>query len=395
MIYILVFILLLIPVIRYDLMAKTGGEEKWYYFNLVVLILLAGLRYRVGGDTLMYMSMHDDMPAMDELKYFDFENALYNPFWYIYVSVFKSISDDFLLFQFAQAVIVNVVFFRFFKKYSPHYYFSAILLYYIGYYCYFNMEIMREIICVCILMLITPFLLEKRWILYYAGCVLAIQFHFSAAVMLIIPIFYIFLAKPSWKLQMVFIAGVMLLTKIVNIMTLLVGILSQNDQMVGLVEKYSDDSSNIAGMFVQLIACLPLVGLMYIRSNYKIDYHDRFVPMAMGVVFAYSFAMSFFAFSRLANYFIPFVLVFTVHTVYYFISSFKAKVVQVSYTVMTCSLMLMFFNYYYYYMRDMSVHYPNTRFNVIFSPYHSVFDPEIEEHRERFIENYRDVIFLF
>ena len=62
---------------------------------------------------------------------------------------------------------------------------------------------------------------------------------------------------------------------------------------------------------------------------------------------------------------------------------------------MTCSLMLMFFNYYYYYMRDMSVHYPNTRFNVIFSPYHSVFDPEIEEHRERFLENYRDVIFLF
>ena len=45
MIYILVFILLLIPVIRYDLMAKSGGERGWYYFSLVVLILLAGLRY--------------------------------------------------------------------------------------------------------------------------------------------------------------------------------------------------------------------------------------------------------------------------------------------------------------------------------------------------------------
>ena len=142
MIYILVFILLLIPVIRYDLMAKTGGEEKWYYLNLVVLILLAGLRYRVGGDTLMYMSMYDDMPAMDELRYFDFEEALYNPCWYVYVSVFRSMSDDFLLFQFVQAVIVNVVFFRFFKKYSPQYYFSAILLYYIGYYCYFNFIIL-------------------------------------------------------------------------------------------------------------------------------------------------------------------------------------------------------------------------------------------------------------
>ena len=79
MIYILVFILLLIPVIRYDWLAKSGGESGWYYFNLVVLILLAGLRYRVGGDTLMYMSMYDEMPAMSELKYFDFDEALYNP----------------------------------------------------------------------------------------------------------------------------------------------------------------------------------------------------------------------------------------------------------------------------------------------------------------------------
>ena len=51
MIYFIVFILLLIPVVKYDWMAKTGGEKGWYYFNLIVLILFAGLRYRVGGDT--------------------------------------------------------------------------------------------------------------------------------------------------------------------------------------------------------------------------------------------------------------------------------------------------------------------------------------------------------
>ena len=139
MIYILVFILLLIPVVKYDLMAKSGGEGGWYYFNLVVLILLAGLRYRVGGDTLMYMSMYDEIPALSELKYFDFEEALYNPLWYVYNSIFRSIGDDFVYFQIGQAVFVNSVFFWFFRKYSPQYYFSAILLYYIGYYCYFNM----------------------------------------------------------------------------------------------------------------------------------------------------------------------------------------------------------------------------------------------------------------
>ena len=119
MIYVVVFILLLIPVVKYDLMAKSGGENKWYYLNLIVLILLAGLRYRVGGDTLMYMSVYNEWPAIDELKYFDFETALYNPLWYIYTSLPRSISDEFWVFQMIQAVIVNSVFFWFFKKYSP------------------------------------------------------------------------------------------------------------------------------------------------------------------------------------------------------------------------------------------------------------------------------------
>ena len=114
MIYLLVFILLLIPVVRYDWMAKTGGENVWYYLNLIVLILLVGLRYRVGGDTLVYMSMYNEWPAMDELKYFDFEEAIYNPLWYIYTSVAKSISDEFWVLQIIQAVIVNSIFFHFF-----------------------------------------------------------------------------------------------------------------------------------------------------------------------------------------------------------------------------------------------------------------------------------------
>ena len=116
MIYILVFILLLIPVVKYDLMAKSGGEGGWFFFNLVVLILLAGLRYRVGGDTLMYMSMYAEWPAIDELKYFDFEDALYNPLWYVYTSIAKSLSDEFWVLQIIQSVIVNCIFFHFFRK---------------------------------------------------------------------------------------------------------------------------------------------------------------------------------------------------------------------------------------------------------------------------------------
>lgn len=395
MIYILVFILLLIPVIRYDWLAKSGGESGWYYFNLVVLILLAGLRYRVGGDTLMYMAMYNDIPTMAELKYFDFEEALYNPLWYLYNSFFKSISDDFTLFQIGQAILVNCVFFWFFRRYSPQYYFSAILLYYVGYYCYFNMEIMREILCVCILMLMTPWLLAKRWILYYAGCIIAINMHYSAAVMLFIPLLCYMFKKSSWSLSLLILVGITVLMNVVNVLLLLVKVIAQDERFVELVEKYMENSGNLVGMLFQLLAALPVVGMMYIRNKCELDYRDRFASLAMGAIFAYAFAMGFFAFARLANYFIPFVLVFTVHTIYYFISNCRLRSAQVSTLVMGVSVFLISFNYGFYYLRDMSTYYPNTRFNIIFTPYHSVFDPEIDEQRERFLENYRDVTFLF
>lgn len=396
MIYVVVFILLLIPVVKYDLMAKSGGENKWYYLNLIVLILLAGLRYRVGGDTLMYMSVYNEWPAIDELKYFDFETALYNPLWYIYTSLPRSISDEFWVFQMIQAVIVNSVFFWFFKKYSPQYYFSAILLYYVGYYCYFNMEIMREILCICVLMLVTPCLLNKRWIPYYIGCVVAVYIHFSAIIMFFLPLLFLLFRKPSWKVLLLIMGSVIVFLNIVNLAALLVSIFSLNDKLAVLIEKYMDNQSNIAGMISEFITFLPVLGIVYLREqNQDIDYKDKFLPIVMGIVFAFSLAMGFVGFARFVNYFIPFVLVVTVHTVYYYLSNVELKLRQVSSTVLVGTLCVLFFNYSYYYVRDMSEYYPNTRFGEIFTPYHTIFDKQVEEKREKFIENYRDVGIFF
>ena len=98
-------------------MVKAGGEKGWYYFNLLVLILFAGLRYRIGGDTLLYMGMFEECPKLQDLKYFDFASAQYNPLWYILNGLSRSIYDDFFLFQLIHAFIVNVSFFHFFRKF--------------------------------------------------------------------------------------------------------------------------------------------------------------------------------------------------------------------------------------------------------------------------------------
>ena len=136
--YFLIFVLLLIPVVKYDWMAKSGGENVWYYFSLMLLILFAGLRYRVGGDTMTYMAMFEEIPSLSEYKNFDFFEAAYQPLWYLLNMLSKSINESFTCFQLIHATILNVSFFHFFRKYCPNYYFSAILLYFLTYFCYFN-----------------------------------------------------------------------------------------------------------------------------------------------------------------------------------------------------------------------------------------------------------------
>ena len=394
MIYFIVFVLLLIPVVKYDWMAKTGGESGWYYLNLVVLILLAGLRYRVGGDTLMYMSVFDEYPTLNELKYFDFDSAQYNPLWYIFNAISKSIYDDFFVFQLIHASIVNPIFFSFFRKYCPNYYFSAILLYYIRYFCYFNMEVLRESLCICVLLLAVRLLLEKRWIPYYAMCVIALLIHYSALVMFLFPLLFVFFKKPSWVYQLVLFVGILGITLVVNVPLLLLSALSLDEQLMILAEKYLDNQRNLNGMLSLLIQYLPLFGIIFLRDRYDIRQKIDFTPIVMGVVVIYAFAMNLTGLSRLVNYFVPFILVYTVNTIYYMLSNIELKL-TLGYVALAASFSLLCFNYYYYYGKDVSDAYPNTRFYAIFHPYHSIFSPEQDEHRERFIENFRDVAIQF
>lgn len=393
MIYLVVFILLLIPVVKYDWMAKTGGESKWYYFNLVVLVLLAGLRYRVGSDTLMYMSVFDECPKLDELKYFDFSEAKYNPLWYVLNAVSRSIYDSFTLFQIIHAIIVNSVFFWFFRKFCPSYYFSAILLYFFGYFCYFNMEVMRESLCICVLLLAMPFYMKHRWIPYYMMCVVGIYFHYSAIVMFFLP-FLLMFKQPSWRWQVVIFIVIFVLLKVVNVPALLLDVLGLNEQLTLLLKNYLDLERSVMGMISEVVKYLPIFVFICVREANEITDRYDFTPLVMGVIIFYSMAMGIGGFSRFINYFVPFIIVYAVNTIYK-ILSFDYKRVQITVLSSVCAFMLLLMNMASFYLGDVSTVYPDTRAYVRYIPYHSAFNPQIDEHRERFVENDRDVAIEF
>ena len=171
-------------------------------------------------------------------------------------------------------------------------------------------------------------------------------------------------------------------------------LLMKLNKKYGLAEKYLDSERNLMGMLSLLLQYLPLFGMIFLQERYKIRQKIDFTPIVMGVVVIYAFSMNLTGLNRLVNYFIPFILIYTVNTVYYMISNIKVKF-TLGYTALAASLSVLCFNYYYYYAKDVSDAYPNTRFYTIFYPYSSVFSPEQDEHRERFIENYRDVLIQF
>ena len=374
-------------------MVKPGGEKGWYYFNLVVLILFAGLRYRVGSDTLMYMSMFYEWPKLDELRYFDFATATYNPLWYIFAALARSIYDDFTTLQIMHAVIVNCTFFWFFRKYCPKYYFSAILLYYVGYFCYFNMEVMRESLCICVLLLSTSFLLEKKWLLYFPMCVIGLLTHYSAAIMLVLPFLLLF-KRPSWKWEVVILLGIVVVMRVVNVPMLVLSLFGLNDQLILLIGGYIEEMRNVMGIISELLNFFPIFIFIYLREKHQITEENDFTPLMMGTVVVYALAMNVGIFSRFINYFVPFILVYSVNTVYRALY-WKFRDYQMSCLLCVAAFFVLNFNMIRFYTKDMSESYPNTRAYVRYIPYHSVLNPKIDEHRERFVENDREVSIEF
>ncbi|MBS1504558.1 MAG: EpsG family protein, partial [Bacteroidetes bacterium] len=108
---------------------------------LIVLVCIAGLRYRVGGDTLSYIDEYDEIPYFSQLLKYNFIGSRWDPLWVVFSSICRSINPDFVFLQCIHALIVNTIIFRFIKR-NTQYRFTGILLYYMFAYLYFNMEIL-------------------------------------------------------------------------------------------------------------------------------------------------------------------------------------------------------------------------------------------------------------
>ena len=385
LIYVVIFFFLLIPVIRFDLMKIEGNKNLWFYSSLIVLILFVGLRYRVGGDTLVYMRLFDKYPSLGELSTFDFQTADYNPLWYIFNAPFVTLKS-FTMFQIAHAIVVNSIFFWFFRRYVPTAYFSAILVYYFGYFPYFNMEILREVLCICVLLIAYPYLEKKKFVPYYMLCVVALFIHMSAVVMLVIPLTLIFKRDYIWVSIFVMCALICLLS-VFDIVSFLLGLAFDGTIAEKINSYLHRDAPNIFGIIVQFLTMFPILLVTIVRNRNHYDNDKTMGAMLLMLVAIQTLSLYVAAVVRFSNYLVPFSIVFIVNTFYLHYwdlkRHFKTQI------IMWCALFVYVFSLSYYYLKNRRDDYPGGRHYHIYVPYHSVFDPVEDERREILIKNMR------
>ena len=389
MIYLVILLVILSLTLHFDAKGKVPPNNSYYWGIYVLLVLLMGLRYRIGGDTLAYMEYYKTVLSVEKLNEAYFAQAHkefgYGVLWTVFCSVCKWFTNSFVLFQFVHAIIVNGVVFRFFLKHSK-YVFANILFYYVFYFLTLNTEILRESLAICVFLLSIDAFFDKKWIKYYVYVFIAAQFHLSAYILLIVPFFSFIKHVKFIALPIVGVCLILLVPIIQDVLLKEVVPRLEEGHLKWKLILYMQHEINTNGViFISLTkVAFPLI-LLGIDDKMRENYSKyrifiiAFIIMSIGAIYIPPF-------ERLSNYFLPFLYLWFVELVAYgYQKGIYAPVSKVVFSVLIVLLML---PRIYYYTKDTSERVAGTRFYVIWYPYYSVFNKQIVKERKQLMKTY-------
>lgn len=259
MVYFIVLLIFLIGTYKYDVRNQINGRRAFFIIECLVLILLYGLRYRIGADSLNYEYKWDFMPTLSEIsEWSDLINLEYQPLFYLLAATIKSWGSDFLYFQVFHALFINTMVFIIIKRYSNHI-FTSVLFYYLFYSYILNTEIIRESYAVVIFLYSLKYLKTRNYLKYYACCFFGLGFHASAMIFFLFPFCVRFFEK-TWSIKQLLYAVIMIMAlsfvfKDFVMQILQLGLFSETNQ--AKIEGYAFESTqnNLFGYLSWLIMC--------------------------------------------------------------------------------------------------------------------------------------------
>lgn len=197
-VYIIPTLFCIFWIYTYDYRKNQKGKKERYYFLCMYLAIISGLSYKVGGDSGFYMDSYNYIPTFNKLKLSDFKETTYQPLYFLLCVICKSLTPKIWLMHLIQSYIVCYAYFKFIRQ-NTYYIFTGAFMFMTCIYTYFCYEIYKESLAVSMMILGYRFLLEKKYFKYYFYAFLAILFHFSGVIALLIPfIRKLNINKGSW-----------------------------------------------------------------------------------------------------------------------------------------------------------------------------------------------------
>lgn len=334
MVYLIVFIFTIFGWLTNNRMSKS--LRVLFLFTIgCYIILLMGLRYRVGIDTINYMNNFNHAPSLSSIWNTDFTTSRFEPGYMILCAFCKDLIGEYWLVQLIHSIVLIFCTFTFLYRYCFNV-FVGIFVFLIVAWLYFNTEVIRESFAISIFLLNYENLKNKNWGKYYLYCLLSISFQYSAIILLFFPLF------SNFKLNKWFIIcciGLLFIFPIADTISKYITIASISSR----IDKYlaNADTLNLNWRLANLIKTFLAIGAYIIAKKYNIK--SSFEPYILLYIFLSIGAFSIpIIFSRFCNYELIFLTVYCANII-----SLK----RLSHIVRLSLICLIFISYTHYYTK--------------------------------------------
>lgn len=405
MIYIIALLWMLVAAYLYDLRGYKTLRSFSFWGIYIFLVLIAGLRYRIGTDSVTYENTYEIFPKIWELATYNYAKIRFEPGFLAFASITRTLSPDFVWFQLLHATVVNLVIFLFIRRNTRHV-FIALSFYFIVLYLALNTQVLRESLAVCCFLLAWPFFRDGRWLVYYLLALLAITFHVSASLLLFLPLFtlpgirslFVFGKRTFIICALLLAFGYVIQTQFKSFFMLL----SVTDTMADRVNSYSKSTygggvlnlMGILGILLRQMA-YPAVALYFFKFQYRalknrrdltkedilsLRSWERWQILCVIGIYFIVFTIPIFIFHRYFNYFGLFLLI-TVASWVFSRLKVKGKTYRLKFAYWVVILLPFYLLSFMPYNVGLAKS-GRLKEYMIYYPYSHRFDPQVDQKRE-------------
>lgn len=403
MIYLLTIILTIYGIYKYDYCSEQRNKKILWVLLCVILICIAGFRYRLGGDTIQYAKYFQTIPDLFNLRKGDFEITRYGPGFVLFAATCKTILNEFWFLQLSVSFILNLVIFNFFWKNTTHPFF-ALLLYLFFLYFTLNTETLRESLAVSLFLISWPFYKKGKWLGYYLIIIPSIFFHLSAIILFLLPIitlkgfnyFFTFGKRTIVISIIIILIGYLIRYQFFD----LINKLAFNESLVEISLRYSKSklggkaSLNVFGIISVIFRFVlyPIIAMYCLNKSSGWKYNDsglaKIEQLSIVSIYFSFISVSILILARYNNYFLFFSIILISDWIFSIIKvNYKWVRLQIG-TWIIIILPLFFSCIYSYYIRPINAN-GQLKVYMIYYPYNNVFSQEKDPNREKIFQYVR------